>query len=204
MKRCGGCSEQGDPKDPYTMKVYAGSVDVRKATPYNVSRVSLPDNWKQPEGIHGDDVALLEVDREFEFTDYVQPICIPTNFTEQGPDPPVNASDWESTNVAYENIMPFRGDCGHGGQINPQNYFCAGQNMRTTHNGDSGGPLMINRKGTWFQVGVCSSGYGTNINFARVSSQCAWIEKETNGEVVCSDLPQNEPSAFGTAEQTRF
>lgn len=64
------------------MKVYAGSVDVRKATPYNVSRVSLPDNWKRQDA-RGDDVAVLEVDREFEFTDYVQPICLPTNYTER-------------------------------------------------------------------------------------------------------------------------
>lgn len=65
------------------MKVYAGSVDVRKVTLYNVSRVCLPDNWKQPEVIRGADIAQLEVDGELEFTNYVQPICLPTEFAER-------------------------------------------------------------------------------------------------------------------------
>ncbi|KAH7712423.1 hypothetical protein AAVH_20227 [Aphelenchoides avenae] len=61
--------------------------------------------------------------------------------------------------------------------------------MRFAHVGDSGGPLMVNRRGVWFQVGTDSAGRtgnGTGYDtFARLTSYCKWFKNETNGEVNC-------------------
>lgn len=48
---------------------------------------------------------------------------------------------------------------------------------------------MVNKKGRWFQVGVDSTGANSKGmgkgGFERVTNQCKWIEKETNGTVQC-------------------
>lgn len=48
---------------------------------------------------------------------------------------------------------------------------------------------MVNREGTWFQVGTLSGGrvwhgWGDK-KFSRVTSYCKWFQNVTNGEVRC-------------------
>uniref|UniRef100_A0A914PQD8 Peptidase S1 domain-containing protein n=1 Tax=Panagrolaimus davidi TaxID=227884 RepID=A0A914PQD8_9BILA len=62
--------------------------------------------------------------------------------------------------------------------------------------GDSGGPLMIERNGKIYQIGVASQSYnphpGILINLAtRLSLQCDWITKVTKYEIKCEKLPDD-------------
>ncbi|KAH7712036.1 tryptase-like protein [Aphelenchoides avenae] len=74
----------------------------------------------------------------------------------------------------------------------PENTICADARMRATRVGDSGGPLMINRKGTWFQVGIVSEGDDVSNRgfYSRVTAYCNWIKKETKGAVECTPPPK--------------
>ncbi|KAH7693595.1 Tryptase, partial [Aphelenchoides avenae] len=70
--------------------------------------------------------------------------------------------------------------------LHREEFICTGQYMRK---GDIGGPLMVNRKGVWFQVGTTSGGWerdgrGWGV-FTRVTSYCKWFEDVTKGEVTC-------------------
>uniref|UniRef100_A0AC35GMQ2 Peptidase S1 domain-containing protein n=1 Tax=Panagrolaimus sp. PS1159 TaxID=55785 RepID=A0AC35GMQ2_9BILA len=67
------------------------------------------------------------------------------------------------------------------------------------YSGDSGGPLMIDRNGKIFQIGVAST---TMVNhtaqdafntYTRVSLHCDWISNMTKGEAKCQPLP-NDPN----------
>lgn len=48
---------------------------------------------------------------------------------------------------------------------------------------------MVSGKGTWFQVGVLSTGTNSNgrgdDEFVRVSTFCKWIANVSHGEVKC-------------------
>ncbi|KAH7698612.1 tryptase-like protein [Aphelenchoides avenae] len=167
-----------------------------------------PDIWV-------DDIAILEMEELIEFDDYAQPICLPKSFRERPGDPgyfvgwgrrnivpePHNKTvDYEGGNpVANENMVTFRKsshcDTDNGSDVaflHREDYICAGQYMRLAHKGDSGGPLMVNRKGTWFQVGTNSAGRRADGRgqgmFARVTSYCKWIKDVTKGDVTCVKL----------------
>ncbi|ORY04506.1 trypsin-like serine protease [Basidiobolus meristosporus CBS 931.73] len=66
--------------------------------------------------------------------------------------------------------------------FNPKYTICTGtsQGGKNVCFGDSGGPLIVNRNGTWVLVGVTS--YGANCRpkipgvFAKVASQIDWIQ----------------------------
>uniref|UniRef100_A0A914P3Q3 Peptidase S1 domain-containing protein n=1 Tax=Panagrolaimus davidi TaxID=227884 RepID=A0A914P3Q3_9BILA len=67
---------------------------------------------------------------------------------------------------------------------------------RHSDHGDSGGPLMIERNGKIYQIGVASQLYnpvpGILINLStRLSLQCDWITKVTKEEVKCEKLPED-------------
>ncbi|KAH7699245.1 Peptidase S1/S6 [Aphelenchoides avenae] len=164
------------------------------------NRTNWPNTWT-------DDVALIELTKAIEFNDYAQPICLPKSFRERPGGSayfvgcgrtnrvaePLNDTVYYDrwVDVAHENIVTLRkwSDCRYASWFHPENYICAGQHMRLTQRGDSGGPLMVNKRGTWFQVGIFSTfknfkGMGT-AGFERVTNRCKWIKKETNGTVQC-------------------
>ncbi|KAH7718423.1 serine protease, partial [Aphelenchoides avenae] len=72
--------------------------------------------------------------------------------------------------------------------------ICAVGNKRDTAKGDSGGPLMINQYGVWYQVGTTSIGTLFKDDdgltkwfslYSRLSRACDWIEEVTGGDVKC-------------------
>ncbi|KAH7718420.1 chymotrypsin-like serine protease precursor [Aphelenchoides avenae] len=108
---------------------------------------------------------------------------------------------------ARENIVHFRtlGRC--ASVKTPLDYIlrhsektiCAVGYKRDTAQGDSGGPIMINRKGAWYQVGTTSLGSMFEDDdckikwsslYSRLSRACEWIEEVTGDDVKCASMKQ--------------
>uniref|UniRef100_A0AC34FDN2 Peptidase S1 domain-containing protein n=1 Tax=Panagrolaimus sp. ES5 TaxID=591445 RepID=A0AC34FDN2_9BILA len=97
--------------------------------------------------------------------------------------------------------------------------ICTATNERFADSGDSGGPLILQRNGEYYQVGVTSMVFkypdGKVKNaYARVSDYCDWISFITKGHANCESLPddpnpqpskpqnQNEPPNNGKDQPT--
>ncbi|KAH7697577.1 serine protease, partial [Aphelenchoides avenae] len=127
-------------------------------------------------------------------------------------------------NLARENMVPLRSfkicnDTVFGPNdeenqgvypfTNPERFICAGGKDEGVSHGDSGGPLMINRKGVWYLIGSTDLGdnkpaqqdrfpgkearKARSFNpildwYVRVSSYCPWIEKVTGGKAKCRKI----------------
>uniref|UniRef100_A0A914P6Q4 Peptidase S1 domain-containing protein n=1 Tax=Panagrolaimus davidi TaxID=227884 RepID=A0A914P6Q4_9BILA len=79
----------------------------------------------------------------------------------------------------------------------PQTVLWTAKYETYAYEGDSGGPLMIERNGKIYQIGVASTaGVDHPTKFAmntytRISLQCDWITNMTKGEAKCEPLPPN-------------
>ena len=149
-----------------------------------VKRVVNHPTWNQADNYRGD-IALLEVDRPFEFTQFVKPVCLPANATMDLKPMVITAMGWGSVT----------GDRGSSAtimqeaevremtavmKIKPEEHFAAGAGTTTTTCfGDSGGPLIVMLNGRATQVGIVS--FGTNpckppSYYTRVSFFTSWVE----------------------------
>jgi len=123
------------------------------------------------------DMAMIKLDRKAQYTDWVQPICLPTSA--------ISARDltgtrgwvagWGATrengrasSILKEVQVPLITNTacksaydGTPAQINT-NVFCAGakQGGRDSCQGDSGGPYMVEKDGRFYALGVVSFGIG--------------------------------------------
>uniref|UniRef100_A0AC35FB06 Peptidase S1 domain-containing protein n=1 Tax=Panagrolaimus sp. PS1159 TaxID=55785 RepID=A0AC35FB06_9BILA len=79
----------------------------------------------------------------------------------------------------------------------PQTVIWTSKYETYAYNGDSGGPLMIERNGKIYQIGVASAAAVKHVikfamnSYTRVSLQCDWISNMTKGEAKCQPLPPN-------------
>uniref|UniRef100_A0A914P6D8 Peptidase S1 domain-containing protein n=1 Tax=Panagrolaimus davidi TaxID=227884 RepID=A0A914P6D8_9BILA len=71
--------------------------------------------------------------------------------------------------------------------------ICTGIPDLKADRGDSGGPLMLERNGKFYQIGITSFGENTTSWYERVDLYCNWISNMTKGEAKCQPLP-NEPN----------
>uniref|UniRef100_A0A914Q6H8 Peptidase S1 domain-containing protein n=1 Tax=Panagrolaimus davidi TaxID=227884 RepID=A0A914Q6H8_9BILA len=77
----------------------------------------------------------------------------------------------------------------------PSTVIAAGKYETYAYSGDSGGPLMIERNGKIYQIGIASSAAALHTTkfamnaYTRVSLQCDWISNMTKGEAKCEPLP---------------
>uniref|UniRef100_A0AC35FZ33 Peptidase S1 domain-containing protein n=1 Tax=Panagrolaimus sp. PS1159 TaxID=55785 RepID=A0AC35FZ33_9BILA len=68
--------------------------------------------------------------------------------------------------------------------------ICAGTSDYRTGEGDGGGPLLYERNGKVYQIGVASGGVFNNSFYTPTSLICDWISNVTNKEVKCEKLPK--------------
>ncbi|KAH7707794.1 polyserase-2-like protein [Aphelenchoides avenae] len=97
-----------------------------------------------------------------------------------------NDTTYGPNDKANDGIYPF---------TNPERFICAGGRDQGVYHGDSGGPLMINRKGAWYLIGTTDTGVEKPSHedrfpdwYARVSSYCSWIKKVTGGKAKCRKI----------------
>ena len=118
---------------------------------------------------YANDIAVIEIDGEFEFNEYVQPIDLPPALEEVEPGTNCTVSGWGST---YEGggaarrlhfvEVPFVDDedcaAAYPEQGVVSSMLCAGVAKKDACQGDSGGPLICSSNGTL--DGVVSWGIG--------------------------------------------
>lgn len=141
------------------------------------------------------DIALLRLAQDVDFTDFIKPICLPSEESEK-----LNSRDhlvvsgWGVTenfttsnlklklNVPIVQIDECSEKYQKSGVIISDSHLCAGgQRLRGTCQGDSGGPLVTtfrNDSGQWYIAGIVS-----------FSAQCALHDWPTIYTKVFSYLP---------------
>lgn len=152
---------------------------------------------------YSNDIALIELTEEVQFTKDVQPACLASpnfdiipkmilsavgfgvkNSTDKYPASirqivSLNVFDFEKCKKIYESNP-------NGIQVSGHGQFCAlGKKGKDTCNGDSGGPITVQYKGITIVVGIISFG-GTPCGshwpgvYTSVSAYCYWIQNTIN------------------------
>uniref|UniRef100_G3VC91 Peptidase S1 domain-containing protein n=1 Tax=Sarcophilus harrisii TaxID=9305 RepID=G3VC91_SARHA len=173
-----------------------------------VSDILVHENYSGV--LHGNDIALLRLAQPVNFTEYVQPICLPrANHSF-----PHGASCWATgwghvqekvrqlpqsglilQQLELKIIGPkecqclfnYKGPFNITGKLLPT-MLCAGykEGKRDTCQGDSGGPLVCEEQGQWFLAGITSFGHGCARRnrpgvFANVVAFEDWIRERVEG-----------------------
>ncbi|XP_023021609.2 uncharacterized protein isoform X1 [Leptinotarsa decemlineata] len=168
-------------------KVILGEYDTRNETdciylpfgkkcadPSKVYGIGSVVEHKEFDGVNGtDDIALIVLDREVEFTDYVKPICFPFDTITMKTNESLTVAGWgrttstdSSSPILKKATLPNvdKEDCNQYGKFLTQGQICAGfGNGVDTCTGDSGGPLMLLRAQNFefitYQIGIVSYGF---------------------------------------------
>ncbi|XP_050567843.1 LOW QUALITY PROTEIN: enteropeptidase [Cygnus atratus] len=140
------------------------------------------------------DIALMHLQYKVQYTDYIQPVCLPEKNQHFLPGIKCFIAGWGDTtsggstsNILQEAEVPLilNDQCQ---QWMPEysiteNMICAGYDMGGIDScqGDSGGPLMFEDGNEWVLVGVTSFGYKCALPerpgvYARVSMFVDWIQ----------------------------
>ncbi|KAK0414559.1 hypothetical protein QR680_011495 [Steinernema hermaphroditum] len=151
------------------------------------------------------DIAILEVDKPFELSPYVQLSNIKSSDTELqklywttavgfGLDVK-NGTEYFSPRYLQYTYIPLI-DMDYctkfWWQFNLDKHICAGAQNSGVLNGDSGGPLSVNDNGKQYQLGIVSFNARGFLDeakypavFTRTSSFCDWMTETTKGAFHC-------------------
>ncbi|KAI7800505.1 transmembrane protease serine 13a [Triplophysa rosa] len=183
-------------------RVYAGSVSQNTLkTAYSVKKIILHESYNDQNNDY--DIALLKLSSPVEFSNTVQPVCLPTfdqNFSEDlecwisGFGTTEEGGAYASTKLmsVSVNIIDTR-VCNssrvYRGAIS-NNMICAGDlnGGRDSCQGDSGGPLVCKAlNNRWYLAGITSWGAGCGQKlkpgvYSRVTSLLPWIYSKMQQE----------------------
>ncbi|NWH73721.1 ENTK Enteropeptidase, partial [Piaya cayana] len=141
------------------------------------------------------DIALMHLQNKVQYTDYIQPICLPEKNQQFLPGINCSIAGWGDiiyggppSNILKEAVVPLISNEKCEQQmpeyIITENMICAGYDMGgiDTCKGDSGGPLTYEDGDKWFLVGVISFGRQCALPkrpgvYVRVSMFVDWITK---------------------------
>lgn len=165
-----------------------------------VERIRNP-HYKPPSQYH--DIALLKLERDVQFNEWIRPSCLPYSLPDSGPDGKATATGWgdvewheSGSNDLLKvtiSLVP-QSKCNKlfiGNEKNNKLKFgitedsqiCAGELGKDTCQGDSGGPLVILNRDYYCMytlIGITSLGKlcGTIIPgiYTRVYNYIEWIE----------------------------
>ncbi|XP_052425987.1 serine protease 27-like isoform X2 [Carassius gibelio] len=167
-----------NPNDISSYMVYAGRHLLNSwnadETSHRVRRVVVPLGYTHPQ--LGQDIALVELATAVQWSDRIQPICLPYANVEFSSDMRCMITGW--------------GDIRDGENIDIRpDMMCAGfqEGGKDSCQGDSGGPLVCQiSDGSWVQAGIVSFGLGcAKPNrpgvYAKVSSFTSFIQNTVGG-----------------------
>ncbi|XP_042665684.1 enteropeptidase isoform X1 [Centrocercus urophasianus] len=141
------------------------------------------------------DIALMHLQNKVQYTDYIQPICLPQENQQFLPGINCSIAGWgairyegPTSNILQEAEVPLilNEKCQEWlpEYTITENMICAGYDMGGVDScqGDSGGPLMSEDGNQWVLVGVTSFGYKCAVAqrpgvYVRVAMFVDWIQK---------------------------
>lgn len=172
---------------------------------YDVARFSIHPEYRVNHAVHIHDIALIELVTDVQLNTFVAPICLPLagvvgaspNSSHETVE--YTAAGWGSISTGsgmhYKlmqvNLKPFDHDrCKRLFEVSSglgicEAHVCAGgtEGEDTCH-GDSGGPLMKQIGGSWYQQGITSFGWpkcgreGIPGVYTNISHYLGWLEYE--------------------------
>ncbi|NXC01316.1 ENTK Enteropeptidase, partial [Orthonyx spaldingii] len=158
----------------------------------NIDRIIINPHYMKE--TKDSDIALMHLQHKVQYTDYIQPICLPEKNQQFLPGINCSIAGWGDirnegppSNVLQEAEVPLISNekCQ---QWLPkynitENMLCAGYDMGGIDScqGDSGGPLTFKDEDKWFLVGVTSFGEGCALPqrpgvYVRVTMFVDWIK----------------------------
>ncbi|NWV73795.1 ENTK Enteropeptidase, partial [Dasyornis broadbenti] len=159
----------------------------------NIDRIIINPHYMKE--TKDSDIALMHLQHKVQYTDYIQPICLPGKNQQFLPGINCSIAGWgnirnegPTSNTLQEAEVPLISNekCQ---QWMPkynitENMLCAGYDMGGIDScqGDSGGPLTFEDGDKWFLVGVVSFGEGCALPqrpgvYVRVTMFVDWIKK---------------------------
>ncbi|XP_051469663.1 enteropeptidase [Apus apus] len=159
----------------------------------NISQIVINPHYMK--NIKDSDIALMHLQYKVQYTDYIQPICLPEKSQQFLPGINCSIAGWgtimhegPTSDILQEAKVPLISNekCQ---QWMPEysiteNMICAGYDTGGVDSckGDSGGPLTSEDGNKWFLVGVTSFGYKCALPkrpgvYARVTVFADWIKK---------------------------
>uniref|UniRef100_A0AC34G5R0 Peptidase S1 domain-containing protein n=1 Tax=Panagrolaimus sp. ES5 TaxID=591445 RepID=A0AC34G5R0_9BILA len=146
------------------------------------------------------DIAIIEFPEGTDFQ--IPPVKLASNYVAKEGDMAIAAGygvyKWQGSQINGKSeipkvlqnaTLPVTLNCG-------PKAICVGTCERHADEGDSGGPLMFERNGEYYQVGILSTVIKANessmfTTYTRISDNCEWISKITKGEASCEPLPDD-------------
>ncbi|XP_070139952.1 transmembrane protease serine 9-like [Drosophila kikkawai] len=196
-----------EPPSPTT--VYLGQFDMSHSTPNGIQvsankQIRHPHYLKTKQDIKND-IALFRLARTVQYTDYIRPICIPTNFSPLDQTTHLTATGWGVTEYGVpSNVLKTttltqypRGTCSSVFKNTVDtSQICAASPSSATCSGDSGGPITsvypINGRNRVIQLGIVSYGvkYCNMVGvYTNVMYYMGWI-----GTIIQQDRYQHTPA----------
>ncbi|XP_073673545.1 chymotrypsin-like protease CTRL-1 [Garra rufa] len=153
-----------------------------------VARVINHPNHQNPTEFNND-IALLKLSSSVQMTSYVSPICLPSSFTTIRSGTLCVITGWGATESVSNPRFLQEATVPILSQTQCRQYWrnaitdamiCAGASGASSCEGDSGGPLMCESSGVWYQVGIVSWGHTScstsrPVVYTRVSYFRKWI-----------------------------
>ncbi|NXN79529.1 ENTK Enteropeptidase, partial [Bombycilla garrulus] len=158
----------------------------------NIDRIIInPHYMKQTKD---SDIALMHLQNKVQYTDYIQPICLPAKNQQFLPGINCSIAGWgtirsggPTSNILQEAVVPLLSNEKCQQWLTKynitENMLCAGYDTGGIDacQGDSGGPLTCEDGDRWFLVGVTSFGEGCALPqrpgvYVRVTMFVDWIK----------------------------
>ncbi|XP_070817877.1 chymotrypsin-like elastase family member 3B [Chaetodon trifascialis] len=182
-----------------TYRVVLGEHDLTKEEGYeqfrNVEKIVVHPNWNEYCPTCGNDIAMIKLASPADLNDKVQPSCVPQSGEIAPHNDPCYVTGWgklypngPGASKLQQALLPVVGHdtCTRRdwwGSSVRITMVCAGGDIRSGCNGDSGGPLNCKgADGKWYVQGINSFGTVPECNtikkptvFTRTSSFTAWI-----------------------------
>uniref|UniRef100_A0A8C4Y4S2 Peptidase S1 domain-containing protein n=1 Tax=Gopherus evgoodei TaxID=1825980 RepID=A0A8C4Y4S2_9SAUR len=193
-----------DPTNTYNYMVLLGVNKLANSQPHKLS-LGVKRIIRHPKYLgesSSGDIALVELERPIQFTDYILPICLPAasvqfpagmkcwvtgwgNIQEEDLPAPQTLQKLQVP-IIDQRTCKYLYNMALGEKFPPKSIqddmMCAGyaEGMKDTCKGDSGGPLVCKASKEWLLAGIVSWGEGCAIKnrpgvYIRLTSYEAWI-----------------------------